>query len=99
MTNNIFIFGHSATNFPLVQNPAFKVFNNLEKLEKGDKIILSSGNDDFIYLVEDVQLKDADETIVRFDDSRRRLTISTCNTFGQKQERWVVEADFSEQDF
>jgi len=88
---NIFLFGHS-TNWAVVQNQAYKTFNGLEKLKKGDEIVLESGGENFIYKVTDVELVDADNALVEFNNSGQTLTISTCNTFGEKQERWVVQA-------
>jgi LPXTG-site transpeptidase (sortase) family protein len=89
---NIFVFGHS-TNWPIVQNQAYKTFNGLEKLQIGEEIILEANNEIFKYKVKSVQLADANNSLVEFDNSGRKLTISTCNTFGQKQERWVVVAE------
>lgn len=89
---NIFIFGHS-TNWPVVQNPAYKTFNGLEKLEKGDIIKVGAGSQEFSYKVKTVNLVDADNALVEFDNSGQTLTLSTCNTFGEKQERWVVVAE------
>lgn len=88
---NMFIFGHS-TNWQVVRNQAFKTFNGLEKLEKGDQILVVADENEYIYRVDSVKLVDEDDALVVFDSSGRTLTLSTCNTFGQKQERWVVEA-------
>jgi LPXTG-site transpeptidase (sortase) family protein len=90
---NIFLFGHS-TGFSVVNNQAYKTFNGLNKLEEGDLITLEADGQDYEYRVENVYLADDSNVLVEFDSSQRRLTISTCNTFGQKQERWVVEAEF-----
>lgn len=90
---NIFLFGHS-TGFRVVQNQAYKTFNNLDKLSKGDEIELTADGKVYTYKVSSVKLADEDEALVDFSDSSKKLTISTCNTFGAKQERWVVEADF-----
>lgn len=88
---NIFVFGHS-TNWAVVQNQAYKTFNGLEKLQIGDEIYLEAGGQNYLYKVQSVKMVNADNALVEFDNSGRKLTISTCNTFGQKQERWVVEA-------
>ncbi len=88
---NIFIFGHS-TNWPVVQNQAYKTFNGLEKLANGDIITLGAGEQEFSYKVTSVELVDSNNALVKFDNSGQTLTLSTCNTFGQKQERWVVKA-------
>lgn len=90
---NMFIFGHS-TNWKVVQNQAYKTFNGLEKLVQGDEIIIQAEGKSFIYRVNSVNLVDEDDALVEFNNTSRTLTISTCNTFGEKQERWVVEADF-----
>jgi len=90
---NMFIFGHS-TNWQVVQNDAYRTFNGIEKLVTGDDIEIYSGDEVYIYKVSSVILVDEDDALVEFDNSKRTLTISTCNTFGEKQERWVVEAEF-----
>jgi len=92
---NIFLFGHS-TNWNVVQNEAYKTFNGLEKLEKNDEITIEANGELFIYKVTSVVLVDAENALVEFDNSKRTLTVSTCNTFGEKQERWVVNAEFYE---
>jgi LPXTG-site transpeptidase (sortase) family protein len=89
---NIFIFGHS-TNWPVVQNQAYKTFNGLDKLASGDLITLSAGDKNFSYKVTSVELADSNNVLVKFDNSGQTLTLSTCNTFGEKQERWVVVAE------
>jgi LPXTG-site transpeptidase (sortase) family protein len=90
---NMFIFGHS-TNWQVVQNQAYKTFNDLDQLVKGDEIQIVADEKTYIYKVNSVKLVDESEALVKFDNSQRTLTISTCNTFGKKQERWVVEASF-----
>lgn len=88
---NIFIFGHSS-NWGIVQNQAYKTFNGIEKLVEGDEIILESDGEEYVYIVSSVVLVDDNEALVELGGDRRKLTLSTCNTFGEKQERWVVEA-------
>ena len=90
---NMFIFGHS-TNWKVVQNQAYRTFNGIEKLNTGDEIEIYSGEETYIYKVNSIILVDQNDALVEFDNSKRTLTISTCNTFGEKQERWVVEAEF-----
>lgn len=89
---NIFLFGHS-TNWQIVQNEAYKTFNGLEKLVAGDVItIWGDDGEIYQYAVEKVSLVDENSALVNFNTADNRLTISTCNTFGAKEERWVVEA-------
>lgn len=92
---NMFIFGHS-TNWSIVNNQAYKTFNGLDKLVAGDEITLTSGGKKYVYAVRSVRLASEDDVLVQFDKEGRMLTISTCDTFGRKQDRWVVEAEFEE---
>ncbi len=91
--DNLFLFGHS-TSFKVVNNPAYKVFNNLKTLKEGDTIIVESKEKEYIYKVTKVTLTDAETALVDLSTKKKMLTLSTCNTFGAKQERYVVEADF-----
>jgi LPXTG-site transpeptidase (sortase) family protein len=93
-SGNIFLFGHS-TGFQVVQNQAYKTFNGLNELVSGDEIILEADGKTYIYSVNSVTLVDEDEALVKFDNTARTLTISTCNSFGAMEERWVVQAEFS----
>lgn len=90
---NVFIFGHS-TGLKVVNNQAFKAFNNLKNLNPGDEIIVQSSKKDFHYKVMSVSLADSNEALVDFSSDRNMLTLSTCNVFGEKQERFIVEAQF-----
>jgi len=90
---NIFIFAHS-TSFQVVKNQAYKAFNDLNKLEKGDLITIEADGSKYLYKVYNVKLLNEDDALITFDNNDRKLTLSTCNTFGAKQERWVVEAEF-----
>lgn len=92
---NMFLLGHS-TNWKVVNNQAYKTFNNLEKLIEGDQIEIKSNDKTYIYLVTNVHRASQDDVLVEFNKGSRMLTISTCDTFGRKQDRWVVEAEFSE---
>lgn len=92
---NMFIFGHS-TNWKVVNNPAYKTFNGLDKLVTGDEIVLTSGGKKYVYAVQSVIQASENDVLVEFDKGGRTLTISTCDTFGQKQDRWVVEAELKE---
>lgn len=88
---NIFLFGHS-TNWAIVQNQAYKTFNDLDKLYAGALIYLTAGGKTYTYKVETVSHVDADTAFVDLSRPGRRLTISTCDTFGAKSDRWVVDA-------
>jgi LPXTG-site transpeptidase (sortase) family protein len=88
---HMFLFGHS-TGLAIVRNPAYRAFSGLGNLEAGDQISIFSSDKEYIYRVFSVRLTTADEAYVDFTIDRDMVTISTCNTFGQKQDRFVVEA-------
>jgi LPXTG-site transpeptidase (sortase) family protein len=90
---NIFIFGHS-TGFKIVNNQAYKTFSGLRNVKKDDQIFVFSNDNEFLYKVSSVKLETADKALVEFDTTKQKLTISTCNTFGAKEDRYVVEADY-----
>lgn len=90
---NMFLFGHS-TNWKVVNNQAYKTFNNLDKLGKGDEVKITSNGKVYVYEVTGVRRASQDDVLIDFTKGDRMLTISTCDTFGRKQDRWVVEANF-----
>jgi LPXTG-site transpeptidase (sortase) family protein len=94
ISGNMFLFAHS-TGIKIVQNQAYKAFNNLKDLKEGDSVFVS-GEDGktYVYKVTSVKLATDKDVLVTFDGKERKLTLSTCNTFGQKSERYVVEAYF-----
>ncbi len=91
---NMFIFGHS-TGHSVVINKAYKVFNNIKLLSKGDEIFVQSDGRTLVYRVRTVDLVDKNDTMVTFDTSSTLLTLSTCNSFGTKADRYVVVAELS----
>ena len=90
---NMFLFGHS-TGFKVVQNEAYKAFNNLSTLHAGDSITVYSAAHTYTYKVRNVKKVDKNDTWVKFDGSTNMLTLSTCDSFGTKADRYVVEADY-----
>jgi len=91
---NMFIFGHSSS-LPVVINPAYKAFNDIETLSEGDEIEVLSEGKKFIYVVTTVKSVTAEEALVEFETGKPMLTLSTCDTFGAKQDRFVVEAELA----
>lgn len=89
----MFLFGHQSY-LPVVHNKAFKAFNGLQDLKGGEDIIVSSETARFHYRVVSVEHVSADDALIELGPGERTLTISTCDTFGEKQERWVVRAEF-----
>ena len=92
---NMFLFGHSSF-LPSVNNKNFKAFNNLQKVKKGDTIRVESTDMVNLYIVETIRLVDADEALVELSRTGKKLTLSTCNSFGAPGERYIVEASFVE---
>lgn len=92
---NMFIFAHS-TGLRVVNNPAYKTFNNLNQLVAGDLIYVSSGSQTYTYAVEKVSLVNKNTALVDFTVKKNMLTLSTCNSFGQVDDRYVVEASLVE---
>ncbi|MGB8815618.1 MAG: sortase [Minisyncoccia bacterium] len=90
---NLFIFGHS-TGFKVVNNQAYKTFNGLGKLKVGDQIIVYSSTSKYVYKVSSVDMKLASEVQVDLGSKENKLTLSTCNVFGVKEDRYIVEATF-----
>lgn len=90
---NMFLFGHSS-GLPVVHNQAYKAFNDLAKLEKGDLIRVQSETKEYHYRVQSVEKIKAEDAWVAFDTGEKQLTLSTCNNFGSKQDRFVVHADY-----
>jgi len=90
---NVYIFGHS-TNWPVVQNQAYKTFNKFSDLKAGDLIEVTGTSHVYSYKVVSVVMEDADEAWVDLSDTKPMLTLSTCNTFGEKQQRYVVTAEY-----
>lgn len=89
---NVFIFGHSS-GLPVVINQAYKTFNGIEKTKIGDEIILYDGTGKkHTYIIERVYQADSESAFIDLSRNGRRLTISTCNSFGSKTDRWVVDA-------
>ncbi len=97
---NMFIFGHS-TGWSIVQNKAYKVFNQIKTLKAGDPIYVethpsgaSGPVHTFEYRVRLVTEVNKNDTLITFDTSVNMLTLSTCDSFGAKTDRYVVTADY-----
>ena len=91
--SNLFLFGHSSY-LPDIINDAYTAFNGVQDLKDGDIIRVQSATNEYIYTVDTVELVDANDAWVELTNDEKKLTLSTCNTFGRKQDRYVVEARF-----
>lgn len=89
----MFLFGHSSS-LPVIYNEMYKVFNHLSELKSGNTIRIQGGGVENVYRVTSVSLVNAEEALVDLSGRNKGLIISTCNSFGDKSERFVVNADF-----
>lgn len=92
---NMLLMGHAST-LPAVNNEMYKVFSKMRELDLGDTFKIYSEDRVYFYKVMDMSLTNTDEAKIDFDTGRREVTLSTCNTLGEKNERFVVRAEFVE---
>lgn len=91
-SGNMFLFGHS-TGFSVVQNQAYKVFNKLKNVRQGDEIIVYGSTGVYTYRVTGVKKAPKESVLVSFDTKKNMITLSTCDSFGKRTDRYVVEGD------
>ncbi len=92
---NVILFGHSSY-LPIVNNEAFKAFNEIQHLSKGDRITVYGETTAFVYAVTSVAEADAEEAAIPLTATGRTLTLATCDSFGKKTDRFIVTADLVE---
>lgn len=92
---NTVLFGHSSY-LPIVNNKAFKAFNEIQNLEKGDRITVYGETTAYVYAVTQVAEADASEDAIPLTKTGHTLTIATCDSFGKKTARFIVVADLVE---
>jgi LPXTG-site transpeptidase (sortase) family protein len=88
----MFIFGHQSY-LPVIRNQAFQAFNGLQELKPGDRIYVSSGMREYEYRVISVIKVRAEDALISLSDDDGKLILSTCDSFGDPGERYVVEAE------
>jgi LPXTG-site transpeptidase (sortase) family protein len=92
LTNGtVLIFGHSSY-LPVVHNKNFQNFNGIQNLEWGDKIRLQSADYEYVYRVDRVYKAKASTGEITIATGEHTLALVTCNSFGTKEDRYVVEA-------
>jgi LPXTG-site transpeptidase (sortase) family protein len=91
---NLFLFGHS-TSHDTVWNQAYKTFNGLEDVSVGEKIIVRTDTGNYHYRITSREIKENSDAYVPLEVDKDMLTISTCDSFGSKEDRVVVQADFT----
>ena len=88
---NVFILGHSSY-LPHVINKNFQALNGIQNLAWGDTIEVRSNDMVVVYQVEKVYKAKAEDFTVPMQGTGPRLTLATCNSFGSKDDRFIVEA-------
>ncbi len=88
---NIFLLGHSSY-LPNVLNKSFQAFNGIQSLTWGDTVRLQSSDTEYVYRVEKVYEAKAVDVVVPQTPGKAILTLATCNSFGTKDDRFIVEA-------
>ena len=94
-SGNIVLFGHSSY-LPVVGNQAYKTFNGIQKLVTDDVITVYSSGTAYTYRVRNVEIKNTTIDGIPLLTTGRVLMLVTCNSFGAKEDRFVVTADFVE---
>ena len=88
---NVILFGHSSY-LPVVVNKAYKTFDGIQKLKAGDEIKVYSATHVYTYAVTSVAQQSATSDGIPLTTSGHILTLATCDSFGQKTDRFVVTA-------
>jgi len=89
---NILILGHSSY-LKTVFNKNYQAFNGIQNLTWGDTIRLRSKDTEYIYKVDKVyQAKASTVSVPTKTNGGQKLTLATCDTFGAKEDRFIVEA-------
>jgi len=93
VNGTMLLFGHSSS-LPLVQNRFYKTFNDIQNLEQGAIISVFSEGREYRYKVTRVDQANATADAVTLEDNGRFLKLITCNSFGSKEDRFIVTASF-----
>ena len=88
---NVLIFGHSS-HLPVVYNQAFKAFNEIQHLQKGEVITVYGETRAYAYEVVKVEEANASTDAIPLAVNGAYLTLATCNNFGSKEDRFIVTA-------
>ena len=92
-SKNVFLFGHSAYS-RVIKNRAYHTFDGVEKLAEGDEVYVDSLDARYVYKVVRVSFLKDSEAYIDLESDVRMLTLATCNAFGAKDDRVVVQARF-----
>jgi LPXTG-site transpeptidase (sortase) family protein len=87
---NVVILGHSSY-LPNVMNKNYQAFNGIQDMKWGEEITVMSQEKVYTYRVERVYKATTDE-VVPVEGDTEMLTLVTCNVFGSKEDRYILEA-------
>jgi sortase (surface protein transpeptidase) len=87
----MFILGHSSY-LPIVHNKNYQALNGIQKLVWGDLVRIQSSDTEYLYRVEKVYQVKASLAEAEITWGKGKLIMDTCNSFGTKDDRFVVEA-------
>lgn len=91
----IVLLGHSSY-LPTVRNKNFQAFNGIQKLNVGEEVIMRSKDIEYVYRIDRVYEAKASTAEVPLQFEEAKLVLVTCNTFGAKEDRHIVEATLVE---
>ncbi len=92
----VLIFGHSSY-LPVIKNKAYKAFSGIQNLKEGELVSVFSASQEFRYRVTSVNIQSATDprqNVIELPNDKQYLVLITCDTFGEKSDRFVVEAVF-----
>ena len=92
---NVIVFGHSSY-LPVVNNKAYKAFNEIQNLKVGDEIMIVGETRTYVYTVEGVRSADAGKDGIPLTVTGSKLTLATCDSFGTPSDRFIVSAGLVE---
>lgn len=72
-----------------------EIFRNLDKLEPGDEIIVSTERQDYVYVVSDVQVVDPTDVWVMSSTDHASTTLISCYPYLVNNKRIVIFADLA----
>jgi LPXTG-site transpeptidase (sortase) family protein len=92
VNGTVVLFAHS-TYLPVVANPAYRTFTDIQKLKVGQEVSVYSGDREYRYQVTSVTKVHASDGTVALKTDGQYLVLVTCDTFDKVlTDRWVVEA-------
>lgn len=90
-TGTMFLLGHSSY-LPTVHNKNFQALNGIQKLEWGDTVRIQSSDTEYVYRIQKVYEVKASAASADIAWGKSTLVMVTCDSFGSKDDRFVVEA-------